>query len=235
MARSVIHAVTACAAVDRRRARRRRRRPRRRSVRVASGSRFGPMLRSAVTPAAVGSTRNTVEVPSPVRAGTRMRAARWRGRARGAWCPRCVQPSPSAVGRGGGHRRAAGRRRPRTSAAVRTTSPAITPGSSAACCSSVPNSAIGRAPSTSVAQQRHGRHRAADLLEHAGPARRSRSPPPPCGLGQAEAEQVGLGQLGPGVGGEPVAAGLDLAEPLRRAAARRGSGRRGRAIAVCSS
>ena len=166
---------------------------------------------------------------SPTRAGTRIALGDVRHRHARPSCRSMRHPSPCARRRSSAARRAGV---PSSlSAAVRTASPSTTPGSSAARCSSVPNSAIGSAHGDERVQQRHRRDRAALLLRGSGTARGSRSRPPPTASGQRDAEQVGLGQLGPGVAVEPVgrcpraraggssvhAVGEDLARPGRAA------------------
>ena len=78
-----------------------------------------------------------------------------------------VEPPAVAVGRGRhGRPQQVAVARARLSAAVRTTLPSAAGAAHRLRCSSVPNVAIGAAPSTMLAHDRHRRERAPDLLEH---------------------------------------------------------------------
>ena len=195
--------------------------------RGTAGSWLNVSWRSTVTPAASGRTRNRRDVARRrSRAGTMHGGRRGAPRARRSWRPSSRQPSPSGAAPG-----VTGSRGPApssSSAAVRTVSPLDDAGQ--------PAPAAGRRCRTRRSAARRARWSTSSGtgatvrpicssseagLEEAEAAAADR-------LGQGDAEQVGLGQLGPQVAVEPVGAGLDLARAARARTGRSGSGRPGR-------
>ena len=99
----------------------------------------------------------------------------------------------------------------------------------------LPNSAIGSAPSTTVSRSGIGAARARDLLDD---ERRLEKPEPGTAvrLRHRDAEEAGLGDLGPELAVEARAAGaLDLADALVGGLVGEDLLRRGRRSACCSS
>ena len=140
-------------------------------------------------------------------AGTSTRSATSPGRDAVLLTPSSTQPSPSRVAVVCG---ASGSAPNSTSAAVSTVSPRPTPGATRPAARRMPNCAIGRPPSTTVAQVRHRRDRAPDLLEHERGLEEAvaRDRPAPRAPRRRASRPR---RAGPEVAVEPVTAGVDLA------------------------